>query len=115
MTKPNEPSVVANATVSPPEVRGLFRASLNWTVMLDVDAPSAVIETGAAEIREVVGSAACGVGVKVGVGVLVGAGVDDGVGELEGVGETVGEGDAVGVGVAVGLFDIAGTAAPEKL
>ena len=45
------------------------------------------------------------------VGVFVGSGVDDGVGELDGVDETVGEGDAV----AVGLFEIAGTAAPEKL
>ncbi len=89
----------------------MFSESRSWTVIAEVEDPSAVMEIGAAEIREVVGSATCAVGVKVGVGVLVGTGVEDGVGELDGVGE----GDAVGVGVAVGLFEIAGTAAPEKL
>ncbi len=108
-TAPSEPRVVANVTVSPPLVRLLLSESRNWTVMVEVEEPSAVIEAGAAEIKEVVGSAAWAVGVKVGMGVLVGIGVDDGVGE------TVGDGDAVGVGVAVGLFEIAGTAAPEKL
>ena len=38
-----------------------------------------------------------------------------GVGELDGVGEIVGVGEAVGEAVGVGLFDIVGTATPEKL
>ena len=83
--------------------------------MLEVDEPSATIEAGAAEIKEVAGSAAWAVGVKVGVGVLVGASVFVGVGDADGVGDALGVGDAVGVGVAVGSLDIAGMAAPEKL
>ena len=52
VTEPNDPSVVASATVSPPEVRLLLLASTSWTVIVEVEAPSAVIDVGAALIRE---------------------------------------------------------------
>ena len=75
--------------------------------MVEVEEPLAVIEAGAAEINEVVGSAACAVGVKVAVGVLVGTG------EADGVDEGLGVGDAVAVEVGVGLFVIEGIPTPE--
>ena len=34
MTEPNDPRVVANPTVSPPEVRSFPLASFNWTVIV---------------------------------------------------------------------------------
>ena len=52
VTDPRLPSVVARATVSPPEVRLLILASRSWTVIVDVEEPSAVMEVGAAVMRE---------------------------------------------------------------
>ena len=60
VTEPSDPSVVASPTVSPPVVRSLPLASLSWTVIVDVEAPSATIETGAAEMVDCVSSAGPG-------------------------------------------------------
>ena len=50
VTAPNDPAVVLNATVPPEAVRLLLPASFNWTVIVEVVAPSAVMEAGAAMI-----------------------------------------------------------------
>ncbi len=61
VTVSSVPKVVERATVSPPVVRLLPLTSLSWTVMVEVDVPSAVIEAGAAVINEVAAEAAPGV------------------------------------------------------
>ena len=58
--EPSEPSVVANATVSPPTAKLFPFVSRNCTVIVDVEAPSAAIEIGTALIKEVVASAGPG-------------------------------------------------------
>ncbi len=61
MTTPTLPKVVASVTVSPPVVRLFPLMSFSCIVMVEVDTPSAVIEAGAAVIRDVVTSATPGV------------------------------------------------------
>ena len=58
VTEPSEPLVVASATVPPEVARLLPRASLSWTVIVEVVLPFAVIEPGAALIVEVAREAA---------------------------------------------------------
>lgn len=73
VTDPREPRVVAKVTVSPPEVRLLLLASLNRTVIVLVDEPSAVIEPGAALIVDVVRSAGPGTKSTVALSVIAAA------------------------------------------
>ena len=70
VTAPTLPSVVATTTVAPPEVRLLLLASLSWTVMVEVVAPSAVIVVGEAVINEFPVVAAPGVKVTVALSVI---------------------------------------------
>ncbi len=70
VTEPMMPKFVASATVSPPLVRRLLKASFRWTVIAEVVTPSATIEVGAAVIRDVVASAAPGIKVTVAVSVI---------------------------------------------
>ncbi len=58
VTEEREPLVVESATVPPEPVRLLPSASLSWTVIVEVELPSAVIEPGAALIVEVAVEAA---------------------------------------------------------
>ncbi len=58
VTDESEPAVVESATVPPEPVRLLPSASLSWTVIVEVELPSAVIEPGAALIVEVAVEAA---------------------------------------------------------
>ncbi len=58
VTEESEPLVVESATVPPEPVRLLPSASLSWTVTVEVELPSAVIEPGAALIVEVAVEAA---------------------------------------------------------
>ena len=51
------PAEVAMTTVPPLTVRLLLLVSLSWTVMVEVDAPSAVIVVGSAAMSEVLGLA----------------------------------------------------------
>ncbi len=60
VTDPSEPRVVASVTVSPPPVKLLLLASRSWTVIVLEDDPSAVIEPGAALMRDVDRSAGPG-------------------------------------------------------
>lgn len=53
VTLPSVPAVVFRTTVPPLEVRLLLFASFNWTVIVDVLDPLAVIETGEAVISDV--------------------------------------------------------------
>ena len=46
VTRPSVPRSVNNTTVSPPYGKGLPDTSLSWTVMVDVEAPSAGIDVG---------------------------------------------------------------------
>ncbi len=57
---PRPPSVVAKATVSPPIVRLLPLTSRSWTVIVEVEDPSAVMDVGEALINEVPASAVPG-------------------------------------------------------
>ncbi len=70
MTAPTLPKVVASVTVSPPVVRLFALVSFSCTVIVEVDTPSAVIEAGAAVIRDVVASATPGVRVTVALSVI---------------------------------------------
>ena len=70
VTEPTLPSVVATTTVAPPVVRLLLLASLSWTVMVEVVAPSAVIDVGDAVINDVPVTAAPGVNVTVALSVI---------------------------------------------
>ena len=70
VTVPTLPKVVASVTVSPPVVRLFALLSFSCTVMVEVDTPSAVIEEGAAVIRDVVASARLGVRVTVVLSVI---------------------------------------------
>ena len=70
MTEPRVPKSVASSTVSPPLISKLLKASLSWTVIVEVVAPSAIMEVGAAVISDVVASAAPGVNVTVSVSVI---------------------------------------------
>ncbi len=71
MTAPTLPKFVASVTVSPPAVRLFPLLSFSCTVMVEVDTPSAVIEAGAAVIRDVVASTTPGVNVTVALSVIV--------------------------------------------
>ncbi len=73
MTAPTLPRFVASVTVSPPVVRLFALVSFSCTVMVEVVTPSAVIEAGAAVIREVVASATPGVRVTVALFVIAAA------------------------------------------
>ena len=70
MTAPPLPRFVARVTVSKPVVRLFVLVSFSCTVMVEVDTPSAVIEEGAAVIRDVVASATSGVNVTVALSVI---------------------------------------------
>ncbi len=70
MTAPTLPKSVESVTVSPPVVRMFPLMSFSCTVMVEVDMPSAVIEEGAAVIRDVVASATPGVRVTVALSVI---------------------------------------------
>ncbi len=70
MTAPKAPKSVASVTVSPPSSRLFPLLSFNCTVMVEVDTPSAVIEAGAAVIKDVVPSATPGVKVTVASSVI---------------------------------------------
>ena len=70
MTAPKVPKSVASVIVSPPVVRLLPLLSLSCTVMVEVDMPSATIESGAAVISDVVESASPGVRVTVAISVI---------------------------------------------
>ncbi len=70
VTAPTLPRFVASVTVSPPVVRLFALVSFSCTVMVEVDTPLAVIEEGAAVIREVVASATPGVNVTVALSVI---------------------------------------------
>ena len=67
------PKSVANVTVSPPLSRLLLFASFSWTLIVEVVAPSAIIEVGAEVISDGVGSAAPGVNVTVALSVIAAA------------------------------------------
>ncbi len=67
---PTLPKVVASVTVSPPVVRLFPLLSFSCTVIVEVDTPSAVIEAGAAVIRDVVELATPGVRVTVVLSVI---------------------------------------------
>ncbi len=71
MTAPRLPRFVVTVTVSPPVVRLFALVSFSCIVMVEVDTPSAVIEAGAAVIRDVVASAIPGVRVTVVLSVIV--------------------------------------------
>ncbi len=73
MTEPKLPRSVASATVSPPLIRLLLKASLSCTVIVEVVTPSATIDVGAAVIRDVVASTAPGINVTVAVSVIAAA------------------------------------------
>ena len=73
MTAPKVPKSVASVTVSPPVVRLMPLLSFSCTVMVEVDTPSAVIEVGAAVIKDVVASATPGVRVTVALSVIAAA------------------------------------------
>ena len=73
MTEPSVPKSVASSTVSPPLSRLLLFVSFSWTVIVEVVAPSAAIEVGAAVISEVANAAAPGVNVTVSVSVMLAA------------------------------------------
>ncbi len=64
------PSVVERTTVSPPVVRLLPLSSLSWTVMEEVELPSAVIEAGAAVMSEVSTEATPGLKLTVALSVI---------------------------------------------
>ena len=70
MIPPTLPKVVASVTVSPPVVRLFALLSFSCIVMVEVVTPSAVIEAGAAVIRDVVASATPGVRVTVALSVI---------------------------------------------
>ena len=70
MTAPTLPKVVASVTVSPPIVRLFPLLSFSCTVIVEVDTPSAIIEAGAAVIRDVLASAPLGVKVTVAIFVI---------------------------------------------
>ena len=55
-----------SATLSPPVVRLVPEASLSWTVIVEVEAPSATIEVGLAVIVEVVAGGRAGAGRRAG-------------------------------------------------
>ena len=57
VTEPRLPRSVVSSTVSPPTLRLTVLTSFSWTVIVEVVAPSAIIEVGAAVISEVAGSA----------------------------------------------------------
>ncbi len=75
VTAESVPPVVESATASPPATRLVPEASLSRTVIVEVEAPFATIDAGAAVIVEVVPSAGPGGGggpaVKVTVAVSV--------------------------------------------
>jgi hypothetical protein len=57
VTPVSEPAVELSVTASPPEVSSFPLASSAWTVTVEVDDPSAVIEPGDAEIVDVAADA----------------------------------------------------------
>ncbi len=73
VTEPKVPRSVARATVSPPLARLIVLTSFNCTVIVEVVAPSATIEVGAAVISDVAGSAGAGSNVTVAVSVIAAA------------------------------------------
>ena len=70
MIAPKVPKSVTSVTVSPPVARLMPLMSFSCTVMVEVDTPSAVIEEGAAVIKDVVASATPGVNVTVELSVI---------------------------------------------
>jgi hypothetical protein len=64
-TEPSEPPVVESATVSPPATRLVPEASFSWTVIVEVELPSAWIEVGLTEMVEVAPEAGPAAAVKV--------------------------------------------------
>ncbi len=73
MTEPTLPRSVASSTVSPPLIRSTLLASFSWTVIVEVVAPSAIIEVGAELISDVAPAAAPAVNVTVSVSVIAAA------------------------------------------
>jgi hypothetical protein len=61
VTPESEPAFVSNRTVAPPAVSSLPLASTAWTVMVEVEVPSAAIDVGFAEIVEFAADTAPGV------------------------------------------------------
>jgi hypothetical protein len=50
------PAVVSSSTESPPDVKSVPSVNLSWTVIVDVEEPSAVMVVGDAEIVDTAGS-----------------------------------------------------------
>ncbi len=73
VTEPRPPSVVASATVSPPEVKAFPLVSLSWTVTVEVVTPLATMEEGAALIVDWVASAGPGMKLTTALSVMTAA------------------------------------------
>ena len=69
VTEDSVPPVVESATVAPPVTTLLPKASLPWTVIVEVELPSAVIEAGEAVIVVAAALTAAGVTVRLEVAV----------------------------------------------
>jgi hypothetical protein len=71
VTEESVPNVVLSVTVAPPEVKLFPLASFNWTVMVDVLVPLAVIDEGEAVMVDVVALAVPATNATVSLSVMV--------------------------------------------